>query len=371
MQALYGYKQAENSDYELALDNIDDSFSSLEPQKAEGYRKLACLLFEESYLNERVVQGDMPDKVFKATVHAINFYRNQVAQDKKFFEKHLSSSLDIIYHEYLSVLALLPALGETARKLSEEKVKLLNTIQENRDESVLNDNTILTMLRNHSKLSVLWIRNGATWDKENIFVRTFYREVVRPDEAFQAYLKAPFSNFEDDKKLIDHIVRKLILKHTSIHDFFAEKDIYWTENQETIKSMVLKTIKSITEDGEMELSELSKSWEEDTEFYKNLYNFTLEEDRKQDAVIAEKIKNWDMDRVSLTDQIILKMAVAEMIHFSSIPVKVTINEYIELAKSFSTPKSKQFVNGMLDSLSQEMIAGKIIRKSGRGLLDNK
>ena len=371
MQALYAYKQAENSDYELALDKIEESVSGLEPQKAEGYKQLATLLFSESYQQERVLQGDLPDEAFRAAVSAINFYNSQLRQDKLIFEKHLSVSLESLYAEYLSILALLPAMGEAARKLSDERINRTDTVQINRKEGVLNDNRILDILRKHGEFAVLCIRNGITWEPDAAVVRKFFREVVRPDPEFQEYLKRADTDFEEDKKLADHILRKLILKGEMMNEYFAEKDIYWSENQEIIKSMTTKTLKSITESGEMEMAELSKNWEEDKEFYKELYHCTLEEDRKQDAVIAEKIKNWDMERVSLTDQVLLKMAVAEMIHFKSIPVKVTINEYIELAKLYGTPKSKQFINGMLDALSQELTANKVIRKSGRGLLDNK
>ena len=136
--------------------------------------------------------------------------------------------------------------------------------------------------------------------------------------------------------------------------------------------MVLKTIKSVESvESEMVLMELSKNWEEDLLFLENIFDFTVKNENDYHAIVAEKSKNWEIDRVALTDKIILEMALAEMMNFPSIPVKVTINEYIELSKLYSTPKSKQFINGILDVLSEELKKEGRIKKSGRGLLDNK
>ena len=119
------------------------------------------------------------------------------------------------------------------------------------------------------------------------------------------------------------------------------------------------------------MPEIAINWEEDKEFFENIFNFTIANDVSNKALIAEKTKNWDIERLAFTDKVILSMALAEMMHFPSIPVKVTINEYIDISKTYSTPKSKQFVNGLLDVMAKELIDNGQIRKSGRGLLDNK
>ena len=115
---------------------------------------------------------------------------------------------------------------------------------------------------------------------------------------------------------------------------------------------------------------LSANWQDDRDFAETLYKQTLADDAKSEKLIAESTQNWDVERVALLDKIILKMALCEMQLFRGIPVKVTINEYIEISKIYSTPKSKQFVNGVLDKLAQDLAASGDIRKSGRGLLDN-
>jgi N utilization substance protein B len=122
---------------------------------------------------------------------------------------------------------------------------------------------------------------------------------------------------------------------------------------------------------ELKLMPIAMNWVDDQFFFRDLYNLTLDNETEYETFIASQSKNWESDRVALLDMVLMKMALAEMIHFSSIPVKVTINEFIELAKEYSTPKSGTFLNGMLDSLSNRLIKEQVIRKSGRGLIDNK
>ena len=119
------------------------------------------------------------------------------------------------------------------------------------------------------------------------------------------------------------------------------------------------------------LPEIAINWEEDKEFFQNIFNLSVQSEEKYKELIAQKTKNWDIDRLASTDKIIITMALTEMAHFPSIPIKVSINEYIDISKTYSTPKSKQFVNGLLDVLAKELTESGEIRKSGRGLLDNK
>ena len=164
-----------------------------------------------------------------------------------------------------------------------------------------------------------------------------------------------------------------VRKHSPVNELFEEKDLNWTENTKIIQSMVQNTLKLIqdNEEDEFELASLSKNWEEDCIFYQDLYRKNIEDAHKYEEIIASKSQNWDLSRLALIDKVILKMAICEMINFYSIPVKVSINEYIELSKIYSTVKSKQFINGLLDAISQELLQKRVIKKSGRGLLDNK
>lgn len=151
-------------------------------------------------------------------------------------------------------------------------------------------------------------------------------------------------------------------------EFFEEKDLNWNLNKDVVKSMSTKTFK-IEALEDLSLQPLALQWEDDKSFFEDLYEFTLDSDKDLNGWVESQTKNWESDRLAMTDFILLKMAVAEMIKFPSIPVKVSINEYIELAKNYSTPKSGQFINGILDEISIRLMSEKIIQKSGRGLID--
>lgn len=153
-------------------------------------------------------------------------------------------------------------------------------------------------------------------------------------------------------------------------EYFEKEDINWDENQKTIQSLVLRTLKLAEEGSEKLLQELSANWQDDYDFYIDLFKQSLKNEALALKQIEKKSKNWEVNRLPITDKIILKMAVAEMIYFYSIPVKVSINEYVDLAKQVSTPKSKQFINGILESISKELLEKQIIKKSGRGLIAN-
>jgi N utilization substance protein B len=204
-------------------------------------------------------------------------------------------------------------------------------------------------------------------------VRRLYNEVLKPDPVYQAYQEQADTTFTDDWNMAAHLYREVIFKHELSKAYFESDDLHWAENREIIRSMVSKTLRSITEESgnKVELAPLALNWEDDREFFRGLYVVTLENDEAFERLIAPKTQNWDMERVTFTDKIILKMALSELLYFPSIPVKVTINEYIDISKTYSTPKSKQFVNGLLDALANDLTAEGLIKKSGRGLIDNR
>jgi N utilization substance protein B len=205
-------------------------------------------------------------------------------------------------------------------------------------------------------------------------IKEWFRDYVKPSEAYQEYIKVSQPSREEDYKILESILKKIIFKNDTILNFFSEKDMNWTENKSIVRSLASKVIKNVYEqledDAEL-LPEIAMNWEDDKEFFQNIFNLSIENEDLNKELIAQKTQNWDIERVAFTDKIIMSMAITEMKYFPSIPVKVTINEYIDISKTYSTPKSKQFVNGLLDVLSKEMIEKGEIKKSGRGLLDNK
>jgi N utilization substance protein B len=137
--------------------------------------------------------------------------------------------------------------------------------------------------------------------------------------------------------------------------------------------MVEKTVKSFDPalSQDIQLHTLSLNWDDDKDFIERLFTEAAHLSPAHKDLIAKNTRNWEVDRLPLTDRVILEMAIAELLNFSNIPVKVTMNEYIELAKNYSTPKSRQFINGILDVISKDLKSSGTMKKSGRGLIDNK
>lgn len=218
------------------------------------------------------------------------------------------------------------------------------------------------------------IRRNISWGSDISEIRTVYKNILKQDEAFLNYLALPEPTLEDDLEIVKHIFKNIIFKEKNLQSLFEEQDLNWVENKAIVRSLVNKTIKIFGEEPaeeEVQLLDLSANWEDDKAFFEELYFHTVQEEERYEAMIAESVQNWDVERVAMLDKIILKMALCEMHIFRSIPVKVTINEYIEISKLYSTPKSKQFINGVLDKMAQDLTTKGEIRKSGRGLIDNK
>lgn len=218
------------------------------------------------------------------------------------------------------------------------------------------------------------LKKNISWEEEEDNYKSWYKEVVKKDEVFSEYRRTASPTFDDDKRVVEHLIKNIIFKTEVILSFFEEKDIHWKENKQIVRSLVSRSVRDVEEDSEskrFDLPDFSNNWDEDREFFEKILDCTVENDERYSEMIASKTKNWEVDRLANTDQIILKMAIAEMLNFRNIPVKVTINEYIELSKNYSTPKSKQFVNGILDVISNELKERGELKKSGRGLIDNK
>ncbi|MFC0184232.1 transcription antitermination factor NusB [Pseudarcicella hirudinis] len=358
----------------MALDLIADSFlpnldlmipKEEQMPKLEGLRKLSEIYFEELF-NNKDSEEEIPADSKLAAKKALKYYHDVLKRDRSQIIKQMVEEVENIYNTYLKLILLLKEINSTA--VWDEQRRLLET---DIKTSRLANNQVLAALSSLPALEVEAIRKDIRWDdEEQNIIRKLFRDAILPDPEFQAYLRTTKHTFEEDLKLVQYLLKTFVLKHHLIADYFEEKDLNWGENKDVLKSMTTKTFK-VTEGQQLELQPLAMNWEDDKIYYVDLFNQTLDNDQAYEKIIMSQTANWEADRLASTDMIILKMALAEMINFPSIPVKVTINEFIELAKNYSTPKSGQFINGILDVLSTKLINDGIIRKSGRGLIDNK
>lgn len=380
LQNLYAFSHCRKSDYFLTLDKIEEAFK---PKWEEMDQEHMAILndqkaktlahFKKNYSTENQ-QSDLVEdepKVKDSVTDAMVFYRNQVRKDFQFMQKNMLEGTENIFNLYLLAMDFLLGFAEAEYLEKQEKAKKSGGTP---DQLNLNlyTNKFVSLLKNNHELKQNKNQHKINWRDHNLEIRRWFRDLVRKSEVYLDYTANTSPDFIQDRDILIAITKKIIFKENTVNEFWEEKDLNWSENRSIVKSMVLKTLKSVdNEEGNLEIAELSRNWEDDKNFFRRLYEYTISNEREYESIVAEKIKNWDIDRVAVLDKLILMMAINEMIHFPSIPVKVTINEYIEISKLYSTPKSKQFVNGILDVLATQLTNDGTIRKSGRGLIDNK
>jgi transcription antitermination protein NusB len=368
MQSLFALQQCKDANYELCLERINEMLSpdlnSMEVQnKAElsAQKKQALQLFKDAFSAEEHSIDHQDIKIKKAVNECLLFYNTQSKKDTAFFGKNLVSEVEKIYERYIAVLSLAIEFLQLAE--SDKKVSHKNFV----------NNSWIKGLRDSAELKKEIQRTGKHWSDKMDRVRVWFRDVIRQDSEYLHYLDKKSPSPEDQKRFANHIFKKIILGKTVINEYFEEEVQRWAEDKEIVKGLVEKTVKSFDPEakGQLTLHTLSVNWEDDKDFIEKLYKKGSALEPKYKTLIANNTRNWEVDRLPLTDRIILEMAIAELILFPNIPVKVSINEYIELAKNYSTPKSRQFINGILDVIAKELKTTGDLKKSGRGLIDNK
>lgn len=372
MQSIFAYEQCKEANYHLALENIAEAFlpdlNSMEVQDKKLLKESgieAEKLFKELYRSKpkKVTEGPT-DKINEVVKDAIKEYYDRLARDAKFLKREMLKDAEQINDRYSWLLHLLGPLREVLKSIKPKGgVSSFENFQQNK---------VINALLENPRLEKIYIKSGLSWEGQEEELVVWVNEVLLKDEAVVSYLELDRARFEDDKEFLLHLYKAIIFKAEIIGLYMEQVDLYWSENKAILRSMVVKTIKAVEEgEADFELAELSYNWEEDKQFFELLFDKTTEEEEKYEEMIAAKTKNWDIDRISDTDKILLQMAIQEMINFPGIPLKVTINEYIEVSKKYSTPKSKLFINGVLDVIAVDLQKEGAIRKSGRGLIDNK
>ena len=213
-----------------------------------------------------------------------------------------------------------------------------------------------------------------SWTNEQEIVRKVYQK-LKISKEYQAYIQSQTDSYAEDQLFIDTLFRKFIARSADLQFYCEERNIFWETDFEVAAIFVLKTIKLIPEsfsENEAFLSLFNKDHEEDEgedrRFILDLFRKTILRSEEWDKMIDARTRNWELERIALTDILLIKMAMTELTSFSQIPVKVTLNEYIEISKQFSSQKSKMFINGILDNLVLDLSEANKIKKTGRGLM---
>ncbi|MBO6760853.1 MAG: transcription antitermination factor NusB [Roseivirga sp.] len=381
MQTLFALSQCKEANFNIGLAEIEEAFqpdlNSMEPQ--DKVQLKADSKQAKSILNHRVNGAPLKDSEEvspKVEAAAALAYKNYIENSKKDLErlkKDMFLDAESLIDYFLWVIGLVITWSDQSKIEADKKQKLSPERLLSGDFN-LSKNRVIDFFRKSSKVQVAMVKKNISWEEEEDNYKNWYKEVVKKDETFSAYRRIANPSFEEDKELVEYLVKDLIFKTEVILSFFEEKDIHWKENKPIVRSLAARSIRDVEADSDhkdFELPDFSNNWDEDKDFFEKILDSTVESDKEFSQMIAAKTKNWEVDRLANTDQIILKMAIAEMLNFRNIPVKVTINEYIELSKNYSTPKSKQFVNGILDVITAELKEKGELKKTGRGLIDNK
>lgn len=300
-------------------------------------------------------------------------YAFSLSEDKqvKNFEKALLTSVDEVNQMYIWTLNLLDEVAEYVLIDAEGRAnKFLPTEKDKVYTTKLNSNSFIESLRQNRAYLEFVKKYKVSWNFDPEIVRSIFAQ-LKESEEYMAYLKQEDRTIAAEKDIIKFIFKKIVLKSPDIEQVFEAKFINWPVDREVLQAMVAKTFKNFSSESpaQNKLAELTPNWEEDTEFITELLKQTIRYGNEYQELISAKTKNWEADRIALVDNLLMRMAICELVNFPTIPVKVTINEYIELSKAFSTSKSNTFINGILDKILADLTQQRRIQKQGRGLRD--
>ena len=285
-------------------------------------------------------------------------------------EKFLKMSIENMYVLYLLMLSLIKEIHARAEKhLQHASKKYLATEEDAypNPEKFVNNAVLVQISQNGLLKDNLARRKLNNWYFNEDYVKIIYKDVVKSD-IYKSYMTSKDKSYSEDKAVILQLFKEVIAPNEKIYEYFEDDKLTWIDDFPIVNTFLLKRIKKAdkSKGDSYFLPRLVKD-EQDLDFAKKLLTKTLLNDAKWEQEIEGKTPNWDNDRIAEIDSIILKMAICELLNFPSIPEKVTLNEYLEIAKEYSTPKSSIFINGVLDKLAKEYKNTGRLQKMGRGL----
>ena len=308
-------------------------------------------------------------KIFQALY---SYFQSEDKNTKK-LESETFLSLERMHDLYLFLLMIGNELTHLSElKMEEAKKKRLPTEEDLSPNMKFVDNKVLGLLAENKDLEGYVKDRQLSWSNDQELMVKF-NSFLREHVVFQEYMSSTTGGFKEDQKFVVDIYKKVIPEFDLLLSELQDKSIFWGYDEiDFVLSMVIKSVKRFSsKSGPADkILPLYRDKAEDVEFIKSLLKKTISGDKENSTMIADKTKNWDVDRIAMVDILLMKMALTELLHFKSVPVKVTLNEYIDLSKWYSTPKSKVFVNGVLDKIVLELKEKGILKKTGRGLLES-
>ncbi len=282
-------------------------------------------------------------------------------------EKELIFSIEKSYDLYHLILLLLVDISNyMTQRVDIARSKYFPTDEEANPNTRFIDNRIIVHISDNRKFSQYLEARKISWSNEEELIKNLYRNLLEWD-VYQEYMSSPDDSFTQDKNFISRLVAEFILPNEYLQQVLEEQSIYWNDDLEFIGSMVIKTLSRWKENNDMPILSMFSN-DDDRLYVLDLFKKTVLHADEYQELIKKFSENWDFERLALMDILIMQMAISEAINFPSIPSKVTLNEYIEISKYYSTEKSSYFINGILDKIFALLRSDEKIKKTGRGLI---
>ena len=270
-------------------------------------------------------------------------------------EKELFFSLSKAYDLYNFLLLLMVEVTKYANKrLEAAKNKLAPSKEDLTPNTKFVDNQFIVQLEVNKQLLDFANNQKKTWENEPEFIKSLFEQIANSD-IYKEYMAAETSSYDEDREFWRKIYKNIIFNNAALDEVLEEQSLYWNDDKEIVDTFVLKTIKRFDPQNgaKQELLPEFKD-EEDRDFARRLFRRAILNADYYRHLISSNIRNWDLDRVAFMDVIIMQIALAEILSFPNIPVSVSLNEYVDIAKLYSTPKSGGFINGTLDGIVNQL-----------------
>jgi transcription antitermination protein NusB len=302
-------------------------------------------------------------------LQALYAYTQSKDNDYLKAEKQLFDAIDRIYDLYLYLLLSFEELKiQGDRRIDENKKKIMPKEGDVNPNLKFVSNELIKQLEESKELRKLSETSKVNWmgdTNQELFRKLFLQ--LKDSETYFEYMHNDLSGYEEDRAFLIALFKAEIANSPLIYGFFEEKSIHWMDDIDLVCSMVIKTLKGMSPETRIDILPLYKDEEDERDFVKRLFRETIRMDKDNEVLIDELTANWELDRIAKMDVLLMKLAITEFQTFNNIPTKVTLNEYIEISKFYSTPKSNGFINGVLDKALVKLDKAGSIVKIGRGL----
>jgi N utilization substance protein B len=303
-------------------------------------------------------------KVMQSVYAMLQSHNDDIIREEKFLKHSVLKMFDLYV---LNIQLLVEVQKLAAKKIALSKKKILATASDLKPNIKFIDNKVInTIAESVSVEGYLELTSLNNWEENSEYVKIIFEELQKSD-LYKKYLATEEDSFKVDKAFVVDFFKEIIAPNEKLAEYYEDNMISWVDDIPFVNTWVVKTLSKQKASGLFVLGSLYKD-KDDEDFVSNLFRKTVLKQAEYEKEIADKTPNWETDRIAEIDMILIKMAITEFINFPSIPTRVTINEYIEVSKDYSTSKSSYFINGVLDKISKEFIADKKIVKIGRGLI---